>query len=71
MTIRDELIEELLAGKDPQKVFSSDGRWTSSRRRWLSAFSMPRWTSIWQPSGPRRTRAKGETIAMGIAAGRC
>ena len=25
MTIRDELIEELLAGKDPQKVFSSDG----------------------------------------------
>ena len=25
MAIRDELIEELLAGKDPQKVFSSDG----------------------------------------------
>ena len=25
MAIRDELIEELLAGKDPQKIFSSDG----------------------------------------------
>lgn len=25
MTIRNELIEELLAGKDPQEVFSQDG----------------------------------------------
>ena len=63
MTIRDEIIDELLSGEDPQAVFAKDGL--------RSASWMPSWSTICAVSVPRRGGRRGATIATGTAARRC
>jgi hypothetical protein len=36
MTIRDEIIDELLSGHDPQAVFAKDGLLDALKKHWRS-----------------------------------
>jgi hypothetical protein len=49
MIIRDEIIDELLSGQDPQAVFAKNGLLDTLKRRWRSAS----WT-ITLPANVRR-----------------
>ncbi len=71
MAIRNELIEELLAGKDPQEVFAQDGLLDELKKALAERILVPRWTSTWRRSGARRAAASRATTAMAIAGRPC
>ena len=70
MAIRNELIEELLAGQDPKEVFSQDGLLDELKKVLAERILMPRWISTWHPSGKRKGPSRA-TIATATAERPC
>ena len=62
--IADEVLDQLLEGRDPATVFETGGFGRRAEEAaWRSGCSMPRWTIIWV----RRRRKKPAITAMAIA----